>query len=504
MKRRELELEHRYKNRLVGRHYLTPKHRQILGSSREADIRLLGEKVGPIHAAIYFEKDQWILEDLGSDQGTWVNKNPIVEYSLQGTTDVQIGSHHLRLVPHEMERNLFVQSSSAPSRGDLFHQVVVFKNGYVQETHLLGPQENYELLWKGKRQTFAAPSSEEWIATELENVIVKQRRARAFQIEKGSASRVEKYDPQVKIALGFCIFIALVAIGIIFLAPHRPNDSLHAAQPETNLYTKMIYDAKLMAEKRKEALKQKKHIVGQTRQAPDRPTSGNTDDNKIVQQSRESGAQGAKVVSQIKAKQLDQLIGKISKRASLNTLLIGAKGKAPEEAQGRAGADSLAHGTLIDNKGLPKNTGAGQEGHKLGRVGTAGKGGGTAQFKGVGGLAQGNVGNASVGILEEETEVEGGLDREVIARVIQSELGQIRYCYERQLSASPDLYGKVQVRFTIGPEGTVLTQSVGSTTLQSPMVEGCILRRIAAWKFPKPKGGTQVLVTYPFLFRSTR
>src|SRR5690606_29254801 len=108
-----------------------------------------------------------------------------------------------------------------------------------------------------------------------------------------------------------------------------------------------------------------------------------------------------------------------------------------------------------------------------------------------------NVGNSSVGIIEEETEIQGGLDREVIARVIQSQLGQIRYCYERQLSARPDMYGKVLVRFTIGADGSVVTQNIGTSTLNNAMVEGCMLRRVAAWRFPQPQGGTSVLVTYP-------
>ena len=106
--------------------------------------------------------------------------------------------------------------------------------------------------------------------------------------------------------------------------------------------------------------------------------------------------------------------------------------------------------------------------------------------------------------LEEETEIDGGLDKEAIARVIRSQLGQIRYCYERQLSASPELYGKILVKFTIGAAGSVVAQAIGNTSLNNAMVEGCILRRVAGWQFPTPKGGTNVLVTYPFLFKSTR
>lgn len=101
-----------------------------------------------------------------------------------------------------------------------------------------------------------------------------------------------------------------------------------------------------------------------------------------------------------------------------------------------------------------------------------------------------------------ESVVEGGLDREVIAAVIREHLGQIRYCYERQLAASPDLYGKLKVRFTIDANGEVDSQSVSQTTLKNNMIEDCILRRLATWKFPKPKGGTKVIVSYPFLFKS--
>ena len=91
----------------------------------------------------------------------------------------------------------------------------------------------------------------------------------------------------------------------------------------------------------------------------------------------------------------------------------------------------------------------------------------------------------------------------MIAQYIKTQFGQILYCYERQLSANPDLYGKVAVKFTIAGTGKVETQAINETTLKDKSVEGCILNKIAKWKFPEPKGGTKVLVTYPFLFKST-
>jgi TonB family protein len=160
-------------------------------------------------------------------------------------------------------------------------------------------------------------------------------------------------------------------------------------------------------------------------------------------------------------------------------------------------------GGALDKLGGGHKLGGGAS-EKIAGVGTLGKGGGSSAYKGAGSLARGTVGTADVGIIDEESEVEGGLDKEVIARVIQGQLGQIRYCYERQLSANPDLYGKVLVKFTIGAQGSVVAQTIGTSSLNNAMVEGCILRRVAGWQFPQPKGGTNVLVTYPFLFKSTR
>ena len=42
---------------------------------------------------------------------------------------------------------------------------------------------------------------------------------------------------------------------------------------------------------------------------------------------------------------------------------------------------------------------------------------------------------------------------------------------------------------------------VGSSTLGNSGVEGCIATRMMSWKFPKPLGGVNVKVKYPFLLR---
>ena len=67
---------------------------------------------------------------------------------------------------------------------------------------------------------------------------------------------------------------------------------------------------------------------------------------------------------------------------------------------------------------------------------------------------------------------------------------------------SPALEGKLMVNFTIGGTGMVKSTEVKSSTLPDPRLDDCILRRLATWKFPNPRGGIDVAVTYPFIFKT--
>jgi TonB family protein len=96
--------------------------------------------------------------------------------------------------------------------------------------------------------------------------------------------------------------------------------------------------------------------------------------------------------------------------------------------------------------------------------------------------------------------VVGGLDKDVIAKIIRQHQNEIKYCYESELNKNPSLAGKVAVAFTIDPTGAVSDASVTESTLGNSTAESCMLSRIRRWKFPEPKGGGVVAVTYPWLF----
>lgn len=159
------------------------------------------------------------------------------------------------------------------------------------------------------------------------------------------------------------------------------------------------------------------------------------------------------------------------------------------KALGSLGTGSGLHPSQFA-KGLPKEGGVGAaQGNSIG---------GTH----LGQISQGNVGQGDLGLLHKESEISGGLDRDVIAKYIQSQKGKILFCYERQLSANPGLFGKVSVKFQIAAGGEVETYNVTETTLSNESVESCLLQLISKWQFPKPKGGVKVLVSYPFVFKS--
>jgi TonB family protein len=138
----------------------------------------------------------------------------------------------------------------------------------------------------------------------------------------------------------------------------------------------------------------------------------------------------------------------------------------------------------------------------IGGIGTKGRGGGTGGYgSGVGVL--GGKQSTDIGITSGDPTVIGSLDKELIRKVIHANRGQIRYCYESQLTRFPKLAGKVAVKFVISAQGSVATSSVAQATTNNAELEACVAGRVRTWIFPKPKGGGVVVVTYPFIFKES-
>lgn len=155
--------------------------------------------------------------------------------------------------------------------------------------------------------------------------------------------------------------------------------------------------------------------------------------------------------------------------------------------------------TSIYGKGLvAAPLGAGQRANGAGGYGTKGAGGGKA---GYGTLSLVGSSGSFFQPVKSEALVEGGLDRNEIAAVIERHIGEIRYCYEQGLQTNPKLSGRVSMKFFIAANGYVSTANITNSSLHSNQVEGCITSHLKTWKFPNPRGGVVVKVNYPFVLR---
>lgn len=194
------------------------------------------------------------------------------------------------------------------------------------------------------------------------------------------------------------------------------------------------------------------------------------------------------------------VLGSLKTGSQKGGLNLGAVNTTAGPGLGGTGGSGGAQ-TSIYAKGLvaaPLGAGGNMQGG--GGYGTKGKGGGQA---GYGKLSLvGSAGTSPIP-LGREAMIEGGLDRDLIADVVNRNMGQIRFCYEQGLQGDPALAGRVAIGWIIGGNGQVKTASVESTTLNSKLVEDCILLRLRTWKFPLPDGGSDVKVSFPFVLRRT-
>lgn len=141
----------------------------------------------------------------------------------------------------------------------------------------------------------------------------------------------------------------------------------------------------------------------------------------------------------------------------------------------------------------------------LGNVGTIGHGAGGGEGSGYGSGKGGFRGRKAKvpKIRSGRADVRGSLSKEVIRRIIRRHINEVRFCYEQELNARPDLEGRVSIKFIIAPTGAVQNAAVAGSTMNNPRVENCIAKAARRWNFPAPEGGGIVVVTYPFVLQQS-
>ena len=137
----------------------------------------------------------------------------------------------------------------------------------------------------------------------------------------------------------------------------------------------------------------------------------------------------------------------------------------------------------------------------LGNTGLIGKGGGGGTGSGYGrgaGAGFGGKGKRVPRVRQAKAKVQGALDKDIIRRIVRAHINEVRHCYNQGLSRNPNLQGRVAVNFVITTTGKVGSSVVQDSTIKDKGVAQCIAKAVKRWKFPKPRGGGNVIVTYPF------
>ncbi len=86
----------------------------------------------------------------------------------------------------------------------------------------------------------------------------------------------------------------------------------------------------------------------------------------------------------------------------------------------------------------------------------------------------------------------------VIQRIVRSNYGHFRACYQDGLRRNPSLEGRVAVNFIISRDGTVYGASSGGSSLPDPAVISCVVSSFGGLTFPAPENGI-VTVSYPIM-----
>ncbi len=129
---------------------------------------------------------------------------------------------------------------------------------------------------------------------------------------------------------------------------------------------------------------------------------------------------------------------------------------------------------------------------------------------GIGAFAAGGVGRgggegraAIVSVPRRKVSIKGpgALARELISKVFEEHMGEVRGCYERALLKDPSVAGMLVLEWKIDANGRVHDIKIKQVTLRGVEVTNCLAGSLASWAFPRPSGG-EVVVSQPFLFNA--
>ncbi|MEZ0391788.1 MAG: AgmX/PglI C-terminal domain-containing protein [Pseudobdellovibrionaceae bacterium] len=458
------------------------------GNSKHADLRTTVDSIKGIQGVFEYKNDKWHYVNLDLQTKHSEMNDGKTEMCIEKDSEIRLGTTTLHIKVMEGRPALFSRLEGDVAHSGAgrhpFQLFTVYSGSTLLETVLIPVHKTFVSQYDPTRTKFTPEKATEWKKTPIAHLEVSQRTVYLTDVQAlKHMNPKDLVDEDGRKSLAFTLACALVLALLFLFSPKQEtlDDALTTALPPREI----------RLEQQPKPPKKQAQSAPKEVQPDQKPQQAAAPKNKGTGSSK-----AASMIKSLASGRISSLVGKISAVAARSANVVVTSGVAAGTAPtGRA----LAALGSINKSG--KDWSAEGKGTGI-TISTNGKAGGQGTG-GMGTMAAGKTGSGGVGLLEDEGDVVGGLDREVIAAYIRSKLGEILYCYERQLSANPDLYGKVGIKFTIAGSGSVETQRIGDSTLRNATVEGCILQRVAKWKFPAPEGGTKVLVTYPFLFKST-
>jgi TonB family protein len=310
-------------------------------------------------------------------------------------------------------------------------------------------------------------------------------------------------DGDAVMSFGLSAFVHACVIGLMLLAQDAmPFEDTLEVKPE--LITQFMVTPPLEPEpkptkpSKDEAAPQKKDDGGGKKAPKDEGKFGRKDTQK--KEHEIEGPVREAIVTKVRGVGLlgaiaggDSLKGVLD-QSDVGALLSGLGSARTDLGAGSGGRGLRGVGAGGGGDGPGSLMGGGALGTGLG----AGRGGGRAGGggKGIGGTGRGE---AKVSVTPGTPTVSGYLSAEQINRVVRANQAALRYCYEAEVQRARGLKGKVVVQWRVDRGGLVPMAKVASSTLGNASVEGCLVRQVKKWHFPKPDGG-EVQVVYPFIF----
>ena len=163
--------------------------------------------------------------------------------------------------------------------------------------------------------------------------------------------------------------------------------------------------------------------------------------------------------------------------------LLAAIGTTGDPATSDAVADLLAQSEASDLDAAMSSGGGVAVGRSDASLGEVGAGGVGTRSTGVTSESLSPEYRARVRLADVRLDSGGPDDLASARRTQKRYMGRYKSCYERELSTSPDLAGRIEVRMTITPEGRVASAQTVTNRLGSPAVADCIVRSARRIRF---------------------